>query len=135
MKFLDVIKAKKLPEPVDCGTCPVSMVCAVGEGGNGYVFDCCRSVGFETTENGKRVLYVIDCQNHQFAQTSLAKECKLCPLCSGGIMEVVLRDIGHSNRYLPTVHAKVPVAERVALFRKAAVAAKARIAAEREAKT
>lgn len=134
MKFLDVIKAKRPPEPVDCGTCPVNMACAVGEGGNGYVFDCCRAAGFETTENGKRILYVIDCQNHQFEQTFLAKECKLCPLCSGGIMEVVLRDVSQSNRYLPTVHAKVPVTERVALFRTAAEQAKERIAEERKAK-
>lgn len=132
MKFTDIIKAKKLPEPVDCGSCPVNMACAVGQGGNGYVFDCCRAAGFETTENGKRVIYVIDCQNHAFEQTPLAKECTLCPLCSGGIMEVALRDVHQSNRYLPTVHAKVPVAERVKLFRKSVEEAKERIAEERK---
>lgn len=134
MKFLDLIKAKTLPVPVDCGTCPVSMACAVGQGGNGFVFDCCHAVGYNAWEDGEGVLYVIDCQNHGFEQVSLAKECFLCPLCSGGIMEVVLRDVSQSNRYVPTVHAKVPLAERVALFRKTAEEAKERIAEERKAK-
>lgn len=131
-KFLDIIKAKRLPEPVDCGTCPVSMSCAVNKGGNGFVFDCCRSAGFESTEGERRVLYVIDCQKHQFEQSSLAKDCELCPLCSGGIMEVVLRDASQSNRYVPTIYAKVPLEYRVRLFREKIEEAKARIAAERK---
>lgn len=129
-KFLDLLDTKRLPKPVDCGTCPVSVACAVNQGGNGYVFDCCRSAGFETTENDERVLYIIDCQRHQFEQGERAKQCTLCPLCSGGIIEVVVRDSSQSNRYVPTVHAKVPLAERVRLWRTQLPEVKERVAAE-----
>jgi hypothetical protein len=132
VKFLDIVKLKTLPAPVDCGTCPVNLACAVGKGGNGFVFDCCHATAFEMMEGEKRRLLVIDCQKHAFEQTELAKDCKSCPLCSGDIMEVVLRDVSQNNRYVPTVHAKVPLADRVKLFRTKLEEAKAILEEEKK---
>lgn len=112
--FLDVME-DPAPEIVDCGSCPVSMACAVGQGGNGFTFDCCRATAVEMPE----ATLIIDCQQHQFEQSALATECKLCPLCTGDIMVVALRDAAAStkNRYVPTVHAKVAIGDRVRLWK------------------
>lgn len=126
-KFLDLLERKRLPAPVDCGTCPVSIACAAGEGGNGFTFNCCRSTAVEYSG----VLLIIDCQNHAFEQSEIAKECTCCPLCSGGIMEVVARDLGNTNRYVPTVHAKYSVTDRVQLWRTSLVTARESIEKER----
>jgi hypothetical protein len=132
-KFIDLVESKKLPTPVDCGNCPVNMACALGQGGNGYTFDCCHATGFQTEVDGRTVMYLIDCQRHAFEQNRFAKMCKLCPLCSGDIVEVAMRDISQSNVYLPTVHAKVPVADRVRLWRDKLPQVRERLKAETRA--
>ncbi len=110
---MTIAETGKAPEPVDCGNCPVSMACALGQGGTGWTFNCCRSTSVEMQEHGKRRLLVIDCQRHTFEQNEDAKDCKLCPLCSGDIMDVELRDEIDTHRYVPTVYAKIPVEKRV----------------------
>lgn len=134
-KFLDVIK-----EPVeatektrvDCGTCPVNMACVLKEGGNGWTFDCCHSTGFKMDD----LLLIIDCGKHEFEQTQEAKRWAKCPLCSGGIMEVVertQREQGFDpNRYVLTVHAKVPFEERRTLWVEKHKQALERLRAENE---
>lgn len=119
---------------VSCGDCPVNMSCILGEGGNGWKFDCCGATGYVQDEN----TIVIDCAKNGFEQIAEAKTWKQCPLCSGGIMEVVERsrsDGGRKNLYLLTEHARVPLVERLELWKKKQVEAKARIADENARKT
>lgn len=136
-KFLDVIKepiAKTEATRVHCGTCPVSMACMVGQGGNGWKFDCCGSTGFVFD----KTTLVVDCAKNEFEQAAEAKKFKLCPLCSGGIMEVIVRSVNETgdenNRYLLTEHAKVPLAQRIELWKEKHLAALARIKDENERK-
>lgn len=112
-KFMHIFETGKAPKPVDCGNCPVNIACAVGGGGTGWTFDCCHSTSVEQNNDGRRRLLVIDCGKHAFEQIDMAKECKLCPLCSGDIVDVELRDEIDTHRYVPTVYAKVPLAVRV----------------------
>ncbi len=110
--LLDVLR--KPPKVVDCGTCPVNIACALERGGTGWTFDCCRSTSVDTSEG----ILIIDCQLHRFEQSATARDCKVCPLCSGDLMTVALRDPRNANHYVPTVHAKIPLAERLRLWRK-----------------
>jgi hypothetical protein len=135
-KFLDVIKepiAKTEATRVTCGTCPVSMACMIGQGGNGWKFDCCGATGFVLEGVGT---LAIDCSRNEFEQNKDAKKYRQCPLCSGGIMEVVERsslDGGNdANRYLLTAHAKVPLEDRVKLWKDTHAAALTRIRDERD---
>lgn len=124
---------------VDCGTCPFSLACIVGQGGNGWKFDCCGMTGFIVGDEDNAITVAIDCQKNNFEQGAKAKTWTKCPLCSGGIIEVVeraRRDEGKdSNRYLLTVHAKVPLAERLELWKKKREDAIARIQEEHARKT
>ena len=121
LTFLQVIKmTAKEVVPVDCPTCPVSMACVAGIGGNGWRFDCCGSTGIPV-ENG--TLFV-DCAINRFERHHKVKDFPRCPVCSGGIMEVIeaarrgeLASVG-MNYYLPTVHAVVPLADRLVLLRR-----------------
>lgn len=122
-KFLDVVRnSVEATEAarVNCASCPVNMACMVGEGGNGWTFDCCHSTAFQLGEH----LLVIDCGKHSFEQKEEAKKVKQCPLCSGEIMESDERDRRMSRgaarmRYLPTVHALVPIETRIETWRPA----------------
>lgn len=137
ISFFDAVelpRAKVEKTRVNCGSCPVNMSCVLGEGGNGWKFDCCGATGYVLDE----ATIVIDCANNSFEQNAEAKTWKLCPLCSGGIMEVVERarkDGHHKNLYLLTVHAKVPLAERLALWKERQAKAKTLIADEDLRKT
>lgn len=104
--------------PVDCPTCPINMSCISGRGGTGWRFDCCGSSGFRLQDG---TLFV-DCGINRFEQHDKAKEYPTCPVCNGGIMEVAEAgrrgefQVGN-NYYLPTVHARVDLADRLALLR------------------
>lgn len=110
--FTALIESGRMPTPVDCGTCPVSMACAVGAGGTGWTFDCCRSTSVRV---GNQV-YVLDCQRHSFEQCTMARECKACPLCSGDVVS----EEDAIYRYVPTVHARFTPQERLHAWRKTA---------------
>jgi hypothetical protein len=120
---------------VGCGTCPVSLACIVGQGGNGWKFDCCGATGYIL--DGLTV--AIDCGKNNFEQNADAKTWKLCPLCSGGIMTVVERAKRDAptdmNRYLLTEHAKVPLVQRLALWKQKREDAVVKIAEEQARKT
>lgn len=96
---------------VNCGTCPVTMACAVGQGGTGYEFECCRSTGVVDAEG--RML-AIDCTRHQFETRRVLP---LCPLCSGSIVDGALREVQHAF-WVPTIYAKVPVGQRIEAWRR-----------------
>lgn len=105
-------------ELVDCPTCPINMSCIAGSGGSGWRFDCCGSSGFKLQDG---TLFV-DCGINRFEQHDKAKKYPTCPVCNGGIMEVVElvqrgNFVENSNYYLPTVHARVSLANRLALLR------------------
>lgn len=137
MTFFDAVRLpidKVEATRVSCGTCPVNLSCVVGQGGNGWKFDCCGSSGYVLDD----VTLVVDCANNGFEQLAKAKEHSLCPLCSGGIMEVVERaqaDGGKRNLYLLTEHTRVPIADRIELWKRRQLEAQARIADERARKT
>jgi hypothetical protein len=114
--------------PVDCPTCPINMSCIAGSGGTGWRFDCCGSSGFTLQEG---TLFV-DCGINRFEQHDKAKEFRTCPVCNGGIMEVV--EAGRwgelqmgTNYYLPTVHARIRLADRLILLREKQAQARLRL--------
>lgn len=111
--------------PVDCPACPINMSCFTGRSGTGWRFDCCgtavMSLGGDTV--------IVDCQINEFRDERRSGGFGLCPLCSGSIMEVVERsklDLAAATiHYLPTVHARIPLAERLTRLRTRHRAAKA----------
>ena len=133
-KFLDVIRQsvdKTEADRVSCGECPVNMACVLEEGGTGWTFDCCHV----TSVRVDGLVLAIDCGRHNFEQNNEAKKWEKCPLCSGSIMEVAeraKRNGNDPNRYVLTAHAKVPLAERIKLWRQAHADALKRLDAEKE---
>lgn len=109
--------AEELTEgQVDCGTCPLNMRCAVGDGGNGWTFRCCGATGVEVVgEHGEELLFIVDCVRHGFARGHYKGTVDLatCPLCNGDIVKTVAIGASATQRYLPTVHSKVSLAKRV----------------------
>ena len=65
---------------------------------------------------------LIDCQINEFRDERTPRGQGFCPLCTGGIREAV--ELARENPaatmtyYLPTVHAKFPIVERLASFRR-----------------
>lgn len=117
---------------VDCGTCPVTLACAIDRGGTGFTFKCCHSTGFETTNDlGEPLLLLIDCTRHRF---EVYGELPTCPLCDGGIIDDVLLALTEPCEWVPTVHAAVPVETRLDVWRKAYPAAMQRATAIGERK-
>jgi len=115
---LDAVKLKVI-ETVDCGTCPVTMACAVEKGGNGYTYSCCGSTGFLMERPDGVELLMIDCGKHNFEQNDQVVDMPECPLCSGNALAIELLGLGTPARWLPTVHAQIPASVRLETFRKA----------------
>lgn len=132
MKPLRVLDALKLPageiQPCDCGTCPVTLACAVEQGGNGYTFACCHATGVEVEQNGRTTLLMVDCGIHRFEKNQAVDSTPECPMCSGFAVDIELRELGLPARWVPTVHARVPVQTRLDGWRAALVAAEKRLA-------
>jgi len=124
---IDVEQAER--SRVDCGTCPVSIQCAAGEGGNGWKFDCCGA----TAVHVDGLLLVMDCANNQFNKTEKTRGLK-CPLCGSDVMESYARGIADDHRWVPTVHAKVPIKTRLDAWRERYSKAIALVSKERERK-
>jgi hypothetical protein len=105
---------------VDCPSCPVNLSCLTGRSGTGWRFDCCGTAAMSV--RGGTVL--VDCQINEFRDERASSDHGDCPLCTGGIMEAVelTRGIPPAlatvNYYLPTVHSKFPLAERLASLRR-----------------
>lgn len=123
-KPLDVLTLKVI-EPVDCGTCPVTMDCAVEQGGNGYTYRCCDATGFQTVdEDGQPILLMIDCTHHKFYRSEHTTQLPACPLCSGNAIAIAMLGVGTPARWVPTVHARFSIKDRLNAFKKATPAAK-----------
>jgi hypothetical protein len=110
---------------VDCGTCPVTTACAIGQGGNGWKFECCNATAVE--QNG--LLLIMDCGNNHFERLHDEEEHK-CPLCSGQIMEWAERGNAAQYHYVRTVHSLVPVKTRLDVWREGLIKARKKIAEE-----
>lgn len=112
---------------VDCGTCPVTLACAINKGGNGFVFDCCGSTAVETMDDlGEPLLLLIDCQRHRLERRTpddAYGQLATCPLCDGGIVDDVLLQLTTSCEWVPTVHSKVPIKTRLDVWRRTCLAA------------
>lgn len=111
------------PSPANCGSCPVSMRCVVEDArGTGWTFDCCGATSVDLVIGAPwRNILVVDCGRHRLGQVPAAKECRVCPLCSGDVVTRALEledDPSTTYEYLPTVWARVPLAERLALWRR-----------------
>lgn len=102
---------------VDCGTCPVSLQCVAADQGNGWKFDCCGAAAVEIRTDDGYVLLIMDCADNRFRPREIAAEFSTCPLCSGDVVKSDLFELGEHHRYLPTVHAKVPLATRLEVWR------------------
>lgn len=115
--FVEAPVSELKKRQVDCTTCPVFLLCEVGEGGTGWVCGTCKSTGFEITpiESGKHPdeILIIDCAKHKFNVRKDSEKMTSCALCSGGQMELEIA-LGPEIRahYLSTVHSTVPVEER-----------------------
>ena len=99
---------------VDCGTCPVSMACAISRGGNGWKFGCCGATSVEVP--GSNILLIMDCGNNHFEQNNETMTMR-CPLCTGDIVEWAERGNAERYRYVRTVHSRVPIKTRLDLWR------------------
>lgn len=112
VEFVALALGDEEADPVDCGRCPVNLACAIGASGSGWTYSCCNA----TAAYIEGAPHIVDCGRHSFPSSHAAvKECKLCPLCSGHIMLTALTRA--DMRYVPTVHAKVPLRTRLAVFR------------------
>ena len=98
---------------VNCGTCPVSMACAVSQGGNGWRFQCCGSTAVPV----QGLLLIMDCNNNQFEVNNNSMLTNHCPLCAGDIVESAVRGNAENYRYVRTVHAVVPLKTRLDVWR------------------
>jgi hypothetical protein len=119
LKILEVLTSdeKTLKNTaVDCGTCPVTMACAISQGGNGWKFGCCSSTAVEAGVEGS-LLYIMDCSNNHFEQNNKTAAMR-CPLCTGDIVEWAERGNAGKYRYVRTVHSTVPIKTRLDLWRK-----------------
>jgi hypothetical protein len=119
---------KKIRESaVDCGTCPVTMACAISKGGNGWKFGCCGATAVEAL--GSDVLFIMDCANNHFEQNNETMTMR-CPLCTGDIVEWAERGNAGKYRYVRTVHSTVPVRTRLDVWRERLPKAKEKIRQE-----
>ncbi len=119
MKLLEATPEAVEASRVDCGTCPVSMQCIAGDGGNGWKFDCCGAAAVEVITDEGRVLLVMDCAENRFERNVRAEEFKECGLCNCDVVMTHFLGMSDHHRYVPTVHAKVPVRERLHLMHEA----------------
>lgn len=129
LKILDVLQMpeKKIKESTaDCGTCPVTMACAISQGGNGWKFSCCGSTAVETSE----ITYIVDCASNHFEKNEGSKSYK-CPLCTGDIIEWAARGNAWNYEYVRTVHSKIPIKTRLDLWRERLPLAQEKIRLER----
>lgn len=103
---------------VDCPSCPVNLSCFTGKSGTGWRFDCCGTAVMDVRGG----IVLIDCQINEFRDERTSSDGSPCPLCTGGIMEAAELSRGHPsapvNYYLPTVHSKFPLVERLAGLRR-----------------
>lgn len=122
---------------VDCKDCPAYEVCqlkhvrndlfnARNEDWGFHICASCKSTGLlsssSQTEDGKlkpvkqRVLYVLDCAKQDMRP--IKSQVTPCELCDGRLMKYHLLSDTHARRiYVPTIHAAVPLQERLVLFR------------------
>lgn len=115
--ILQVVRTplEESPEPVTCGTCPISLSCAANVGGTGWTFDCCGSTGVVMADDE---VAIVDCARHGFPKNSFVRRFTKCTLCSGDVVNLAVRAeaVGRETRYLPTVHARVSLSDRRALW-------------------
>jgi hypothetical protein len=104
--------------PVDCGTCPVSMACAVEEQTWSAV-RCCNLVAIHGHVTGNAIL--VDCARNKFSTGNLVNvvDTVKCSLCSGLAVDIDKNNRDTSDTYLyeitwiPTIYANHDVAKRV----------------------
>lgn len=106
-----LLAADKLPTPVTCGTCPVSMQCAIGRGGTGYTCHRCHATAVQL---GLEDVVIIDCTRHRFSTHAATHDASNlpCEMCTGYVATSPHRS------YVPTVHALVSLGERRAKMRR-----------------
>jgi hypothetical protein len=113
--------------PVDCGTCPVNMACAVGEEATSAT-TCCRLVAVR--EHSRKSGILIDCDRNRFRtrRITILSDTVVCSLCSGRIVNVAAYD--EKILWIPTVYAAHPVSERVKIMKREQVKVSERLSAE-----
>lgn len=110
---------------VTCGTCPISLQCAVQRGGTGWRFTCCQSTGVNiggaddiyatALEEGEVVM--VDCARQRFHRRPDI-EARTCMLCSGKLASFNVLRGAERTRYLPTAYATVSLETRVDAWRR-----------------
>jgi hypothetical protein len=100
---------------VDCGQCPISMRCVVGDkyGATGWTYPCCGSTALYLGENN---LLIVDCAKHNFWTHPDVDEFDVCPMCRGQ-MAAQVNSTTREILYLPTVHSRVSSAKRLPMLR------------------
>lgn len=117
-RVLDLPRRAKDLKIVDCGTCPVTMACAINRGGNGHTFDCCGATGVVVENEDAATLLMIDCGAHKFERDD-DYDSTQCPLCSSDALKAELLGLGTPARWVPTVHARVAAETRLTAWRTA----------------
>jgi hypothetical protein len=120
---------------VDCGTCPVTVACALEKGGNGFTYACCGSTAVEDhDDDGSPLMLMIDCDRHRFETNDIVRDMPACPLCSGFITDHVLLGLTMPSVWVPTIYARVPIETRLDVWRRSLPSAMERVRAIAERK-
>lgn len=120
VQFKDLDKETLVAAPVDCPTCPVSMLCmSAGNDENSAQSICVKcstpsiSLVKKTDNEEAGHVLLVDCQKSNFRSTK-KDEGEGCLLCNGRfVKQALLQGLRQDVPYvLPTIHAKVKVEAR-----------------------
>lgn len=139
MDFIQASVDEVAAKTVDCGTCPVNMLCENSEGGTGYVCEECNAtaVFVQELQPGERLpsdVLLLDCGEHKFKKRENTDRITKCAICSGAIMEKEVLNEGVKHHYIYTTHAKLTVGQRQKTLSFAAAHWKEHHAAKKAAK-
>ncbi len=101
---------------VECGTCPVYLLCEAGQGGTGWTCPTCKATGVYVSEPDPSKMpddvLAVDCTKHKFETRPEAAQIQKCGLCSGGAMELEVLSRGSKTHYILTAYTSIPPLER-----------------------
>ncbi len=120
-EFLNADPADVGSRTVDCGSCPVALLCHGGAASTGIYCESCGATavfwaGNKQSEPTERHVLVIDCHEHRFSDRSCTQH--RCALCDGEVIrDHVKRQKGKVRttgimHYVHTAHASYTAAAR-----------------------
>lgn len=107
----------------DCASCPVNIECVLGESGPPrWKFNCCGATAVSApdrqTDDEHEYLFIVDCNKNSFKPNKAAHYAEKCPLCNGhDAAFIIINGMADNQRYVPTIHAKIPVKKRLTVLK------------------